>query len=108
MSIKTRVVVVDDSALARGLLAEIIDRQSDMCCVGAASDPLVAREMIRIIDIDRLQSAYRVRRAANGGGLEWLGFDDDREMVLDEEPDSSAWLRLKLLLLAPFIPESLL
>jgi two-component system chemotaxis response regulator CheB len=49
---KTRVVVVDDSALVRGLLAEIIDRQPDMCCVGAASDPLVAREMIRNLDPD--------------------------------------------------------
>ena len=49
---KTRVVVVDDSALVRGLLAEIINRQPDMCCVGAASDPLVAREMIRNLDPD--------------------------------------------------------
>ncbi|MFN9744932.1 MAG: chemotaxis response regulator protein-glutamate methylesterase [Betaproteobacteria bacterium] len=44
---KIRVVVVDDSALVRGLLMEIIDRQPDMCCVGAAADPLQAREMIR-------------------------------------------------------------
>jgi len=44
---KIRVLVVDDSALVRGLLTEIIDRQPDMCCVGAAADPLVAREMIR-------------------------------------------------------------
>jgi two-component system, chemotaxis family, protein-glutamate methylesterase/glutaminase len=52
MAGKTRVVVVDDSALVRGLLSQIIDRQSDMCCVGAASDPLVAREMIRDLDPD--------------------------------------------------------
>ncbi len=49
---KIRVVVVDDSALVRGLLTEIIDRQSDMCCIGAASDPLVAREMIRNLNPD--------------------------------------------------------
>ncbi len=49
---KIRVVVVDDSALVRGLLAEIIDRQPDMCCVGAAADPLVAREMIRNLNLD--------------------------------------------------------
>ncbi len=49
---KTRVVVVDDSALVRGLLTEIIDRQSDMQCVGAAADPLVAREMIRNLNPD--------------------------------------------------------
>jgi two-component system, chemotaxis family, protein-glutamate methylesterase/glutaminase len=49
---RTRVVVVDDSALARRLLAEIIDRQPDMRCVGAASDPYVAREMIRSLNPD--------------------------------------------------------
>ncbi|MBL8305132.1 MAG: chemotaxis response regulator protein-glutamate methylesterase [Rubrivivax sp.] len=52
MTTKTRVVVVDDSALVRGLLAEIIDRQPDMCCIGAAADPLVAREMIRNLNPD--------------------------------------------------------
>ncbi len=49
---KTRVVVVDDSALVRSLLSEIINRQPDMACVGAASDPLVAREMIRNLNPD--------------------------------------------------------
>jgi two-component system chemotaxis response regulator CheB len=49
---KTRVIVVDDSALVRSLLGEIINRQPDMQCVGAASDPLVAREMIRSLDPD--------------------------------------------------------
>ncbi len=49
---KIRVVVVDDSALVRGLLAEIINRQPDMVCVGAASDPLAAREMIRSLNPD--------------------------------------------------------
>ena len=49
---KTRVVVVDDSALVRGLLAEIINRQPDMECVGSASDPFAAREMIRNLNPD--------------------------------------------------------
>ena len=52
MAAKTRVVVVDDSALVRGLLAEIINRQPDMQCIGAASDPLVARDMIRELNPD--------------------------------------------------------
>jgi two-component system chemotaxis response regulator CheB len=52
MGNKTRVVVVDDSALVRGLLTEIIDRQPDMECVGAAADPLLAREMIRNLNPD--------------------------------------------------------
>src|SRR5687767_14927772 len=49
---KTRVVVVDDSALVRSLLGEIINRQPDMQCVGAASDPFAAREMIRTLNPD--------------------------------------------------------
>jgi two-component system chemotaxis response regulator CheB len=49
---KTRVVVVDDSALVRSLLSEIINRQPDMECIGAAADPLLAREMIRNLNPD--------------------------------------------------------
>ncbi len=49
---KTKVVVVDDSALVRSILTEIINRQPDMECTGAASDPLVAREMIRNLNPD--------------------------------------------------------
>lgn len=49
---KIRVVVVDDSALVRCLLTEIINRESDMECVGAANDPLIAREMIRDLNPD--------------------------------------------------------
>jgi two-component system chemotaxis response regulator CheB len=49
---KIRVVVVDDSALVRGLLSEIINRQHDMECVGAANDPILAREMIRELSPD--------------------------------------------------------
>lgn len=49
---KTKVVVVDDSALVRSILTEIINRQPDMECIGAASDPLVAREMIRSLNPD--------------------------------------------------------
>ncbi len=49
---KTRVVVVDDSALVRSILTEIINRQADMECVGAAADPLLAREMIRALSPD--------------------------------------------------------
>lgn len=49
---KIRVIVVDDSALVRSLLSEIIGRQPDMECVGAANDPLIAREMIRELNPD--------------------------------------------------------
>jgi two-component system chemotaxis response regulator CheB len=52
MANKTHVVVVDDSALVRSLLGEIINRQPDMECIGAAADPYQAREMIRNLNPD--------------------------------------------------------
>ena len=66
---KIRVVVVDDSALVRSLLTEIINRQTDMQCVGAASDPLVAREMIRELNPDVITLDVEMPRM---DGLEFL------------------------------------
>ena len=51
---KTRVLIIDDSALVRTLLTEIINREPDLQAVGAAPDPLVAREMIRALNPDVL------------------------------------------------------
>ena len=70
--------------------------------------PELAKELLHIIDIDRLQSAYRVRLSPSGAGLQWLSFDNDKEVVLDTEPDSSLWLRFKSWLVSPFIPDELL
>ncbi len=73
--------------------------------LGAMIDsPQLARELLRVIDIDRFQSSYRVRLKANGSGLEWLSTDDNKEMILTEEPDSTPWLRFKSWLLTPFVP----
>jgi two-component system chemotaxis response regulator CheB len=51
---KIKVLVIDDSALIRSLLTEIINSQSDMVVVGAAPDPLVARDMIKQLNPDVL------------------------------------------------------
>jgi two-component system chemotaxis response regulator CheB len=51
---KIRALVVDDSALIRRLLTEIINSQKDMEAVGAAPDPIAAREMIRALNPDVL------------------------------------------------------
>lgn len=67
---KIRVVVVDDSALVRSLLAEIINRQRDMECVGTANDPLVAREMIRALNPDVLTLDVEMPRM---DGIDFLG-----------------------------------
>lgn len=67
---KIRVLVVDDSALVRSLLAEIINRQRDMACVGAANDPLIAREMIRELNPDVITLDVEMPRM---DGIDFLG-----------------------------------
>ncbi len=67
---KTRVIVVDDSALVRSLLAEIINRQSDMECIGTANDPLIAREMIREMNPDVITLDVEMPKM---DGIEFLG-----------------------------------
>lgn len=44
---KIKVLVIDDSALMRALLTEVINSASDMEVVAVAPDPLEAREMIK-------------------------------------------------------------
>lgn len=44
---KIKVLIVDDSALIRGIMKEIINSQPDMETVGAAPDPLAARDLIK-------------------------------------------------------------
>ena len=68
------------------------------------NSPALAKELLRIIDIDRLQSAYRVRLRGNSAGLEWISNDGEKETVLTEEPDSTPWLRIRSWLLRPFVP----
>ena len=70
MSRKIRVIVVDDSALVRSLLSEIINRQRDMECIGSANDPLVAREMIRELNPDVITLDVEMPRM---DGIDFLG-----------------------------------
>ncbi len=70
MNRKTRVIVVDDSALVRSLLAEIINRQPDMECIGTANDPLVAREMIRELNPDVITLDIEMPKM---DGIDFLG-----------------------------------
>ncbi len=56
---KIRVLVVDDSALIRSVMSEIIGSQPDMEVVGVAPDPIVAREMIKRTQSGRADAGRR-------------------------------------------------
>ncbi|WDS36805.1 chemotaxis response regulator protein-glutamate methylesterase [Pseudoxanthomonas sp.] len=47
-----RVLIVDDSAVVRQILAEILDRDAGIEVVGTAADPLIAREKIKQFNPD--------------------------------------------------------
>ncbi|MFN7952414.1 MAG: chemotaxis response regulator protein-glutamate methylesterase [bacterium] len=51
---RTRVLIVDDSALMRRLLTEILGSARDLEVVGTASDPFIARDKIKELDPDVL------------------------------------------------------
>ena len=64
-----KVLIVDDSALMRALLTEIINAAPDIEVVGAAPDPIVAREMIKSLSPDVLTLDVEMPKM---DGLEFL------------------------------------
>ncbi|MFW9606779.1 MAG: protein-glutamate methylesterase/protein-glutamine glutaminase [Pseudomonas sp.] len=76
---KIKVLCVDDSALIRDLLTEIINSQGDMEVVAVAPDPLVARDLIKQHNPDVLTLDVEMPRM---DGLDFL----DRLMRLRPMP----------------------
>ena len=74
-----KVLIVDDSALMRALLTEIINGAPDIEVVGAAPDPIAAREMIKTLNPDVLTLDVEMPRM---DGLDFL----DRLMRLRPMP----------------------
>jgi two-component system chemotaxis response regulator CheB len=66
---KIKVLIVDDSALIRSVLKEIINSHADLEVVGQAPDPISAREMIKQLNPDVLTLDVEMPRM---NGLEFL------------------------------------
>jgi two-component system chemotaxis response regulator CheB len=66
----TKVLIVDDSALMRALLTEIIGGAPDLEVVGTAPDAIAAREMIKTLNPDVLTLDVEMPKM---DGLEFLG-----------------------------------
>jgi two-component system chemotaxis response regulator CheB len=65
-----RVLIIDDSAVVREMLREILADDPKIEVVGTAPDPLVAREMIKALDPDVLTLDIEMPRM---DGLDFLG-----------------------------------
>ena len=66
---RIKVLIIDDSALVRKLMTEIISREPDMEVVGVAPDPYVARDLIKSTDPDVLTLDIEMPRM---DGLDFL------------------------------------
>ncbi|MGZ5186198.1 MAG: phospholipase D family protein [Caldimonas sp.] len=71
-------------------------------------NPALAKELLRVINISKLEGAYKVRFAPKSKQLQWLTIEDDKETILTVEPESSFWLRLHNMLLGWFVSDQLL
>lgn len=66
---KIKVLIIDDSALIRSVMREIVNSQADMEVVGVAPDPIAAREMIKQLNPDVLTLDVEMPRM---NGLDFL------------------------------------
>lgn len=67
--VKTRVLIIDDSALIRKMLTEILSSCDDIEVVGTAADPFIAREKIKLLSPDVLTLDIEMPRMT---GLQFL------------------------------------
>jgi len=70
--------------------------------------PQLARELLRVINVSKLQNSYRLRLAKGTGTLEWLTTDGENEMILTSEPEATFFQRFYNTLISPIVPEMLL
>ncbi|MEG2567498.1 MAG: response regulator, partial [Acinetobacter sp.] len=76
---KIKVLCVDDSALIRNIMTDIVNQQPDMEMVATAPDPIIARDLIKRLNPDVLTLDVEMPRM---DGLDFL----DRLMRLRPMP----------------------
>jgi two-component system chemotaxis response regulator CheB len=69
---KMRVLLVDDSAIVRKILADALRAEPDIEVVGGAADPIIARDMIRRLNPDVITLDIEMPRMDGLTFLRWL------------------------------------
>jgi len=68
--------------------------------------PKLAEMVLAAFKVDELAGVYQVKLRPHGPGVRWVAIDRGQTEELDVDPDTSLWQRLRLMLLALFVPES--
>jgi putative cardiolipin synthase len=63
---------------------------------------------LKLKELMRSVGSYRLRLAQDGEHVQWIGVEDGKEVIYDDEPGERFGTRLEIRLLSPFISESLL
>jgi len=104
-----KMLIVDDTQLFVGSM-NMDERSASLNTeVGLVIDSApLARDFRRLMDGEHFYGAYRLQLNP-AGRIQWIDRDDDdRETLLDTEPDVPILRRFKRWLLTPLIPEDLL
>ena len=72
------------------------------------ASPVLAQQMLKLVDVIKNQGAYRVRLASDGETLQWSTVGIGQTEVLVEEPETDFWSRMMLEVLSVLVPEDLL
>ncbi len=70
--------------------------------------PVLAQQMLKLVDVIRQQGAYKVTLAANGKDVIWTTTGPGGREEVVEEPETDIWTRIMLELLSVIAPEGLL
>jgi putative cardiolipin synthase len=70
--------------------------------------PELARDVMRVLDVARQRSSYRLRFGPDGESLQWQVMGGAQDVTFSSEPEASLMMQLRNKLLEPFVPEQLL
>lgn len=68
--------------------------------------PQLAEMILGVFKIDAMTGVYQVKLRPDGLGVRWTAMDDKSHEEIDIDPDTSAWQRLRLMLMYLLVPES--
>jgi phosphatidylserine/phosphatidylglycerophosphate/cardiolipin synthase-like enzyme len=68
--------------------------------------PKLAEMVLYAFKVNELAGVYQVKLRPDGKSVHWVAVDGDNTEELDVDPDTSFWLRVRLLMLSMFVPES--